>query len=331
MLLEDDVEDALVVEVLEQESVVRRRVDGRGEVDRAVLGLHHRGHGRAAHGVALSRSQPGCTAFSFVFKVDPEVSSGESMALEPTRQRRSKRPDRLSVEDPSFERELQRALALSKREEDAKWANANKRPTLFGAVGGADEAPAPPARKPPPPKKASPKAGGKRASSPGPAPAAKAGRKGDADARSTASGGSGGGGGKARGSSRKRAPTDADAALERTAYLGVEYNSSSGKYRATIRGRTGYDYCLGWYASATEAAACYDETARGLHGPGAETNFAPPPERRDLPLFDLSLPKSGKTATREEPRAEEKPRPLAWYEETVAAFLANERQKGVDV
>ena len=226
---------------------------------------------------------------------------------------------------------LQRVLALSKREEDAKWANANKRPTLFGAVGGGDEAPAPPARKPPPPKKASPKAGGKRASSPGPAPAAKAGRKGDADARSTASGGSGGGGGKARGSSRKRAPTDADAALERTAYLGVEYNSSSGKYRATIRGRTGYDYCLGWYASATEAAACYDETARGLHGPGAETNFAPSPERRDLPLFDLSLPKSGKTASREEPRAEEKPRPLAWYEETVAAFLANERQKGVDV
>ena len=71
--------------------------------------------------------------------------------------------------------------------------------------------------------------------------------------------------------------------------------------------------------------------ARTTSGPGAETNFAPPPERRDLPLFDLSLPKSGKTATREEPRAEEKPRPLAWYEETVAAFLANERQKGVDV
>ena len=59
-----------------------------------------------AHGVGALAA--GLHRLLFRLQGRREVS-GESMALEPTRQRRSKRPDRLSVEDPSFERELQRA------------------------------------------------------------------------------------------------------------------------------------------------------------------------------------------------------------------------------
>ena len=44
------------------------------------------------------------------------------MALEPTRQRRSKRPDRLSVEDPSFERELQRKARDEEAATQKRWA-----------------------------------------------------------------------------------------------------------------------------------------------------------------------------------------------------------------
>ncbi|KDD73540.1 hypothetical protein H632_c2070p0, partial [Helicosporidium sp. ATCC 50920] len=61
-------------------------------------------------------------------------------------------------------------------------------------------------------------------------------------------------------------------------YIGVTQYKRTGRYEAHIwivemRGAKGHQRHLGSYATAEDAARCYDRAALRLRGPGAELNF----------------------------------------------------------
>ena len=230
--------------------------------------------------------------------------------MERSTRRRANRTDRLAEQDPTFEDDLRRAIAASQREAKAV--------VRKSTANGSAAAKAPPAKAPPArvkrkvaPKHAAPRA--KRPRSPA-APSA----HGDAAARKGEGAGARGGKpavARARRGSRTPVAT-ADPTLARTPYLGVEVSGASGKYRATARGPRGHDYCLGWYASATEAAAAHDEVARST---GADCNFAlDPAAAGDAPLFGIELPSLKKPKG-----AGSAPREPAWYENLIAGVIAD--------
>mmetsp|Transcript_24242 Transcript_24242/g.72742 ORF Transcript_24242/g.72742 Transcript_24242/m.72742 type:complete len:265 (+) Transcript_24242:270-1064(+) len=197
--------------------------------------------------------------------------------------RRAKKPvERLSQEDPDDERALQRALHLSRREAAAP----RPAPERFVAE---------------PAKCVERKKGARPAKKRAPSPATLSGRKGSDEAPPK--------------KKRRSAKEPDDKTLTSTQYLGVEFSTASRAFRATARSARGHDYCLGWFATATEAAACYDETARATHGPGAPCNFSKSPAPA-LPLFGLTLPEP------KQPKKARAPAPPPWYE-TLLAGLPN--------
>uniref|UniRef100_A0A7S3JS60 AP2/ERF domain-containing protein n=1 Tax=Aureoumbra lagunensis TaxID=44058 RepID=A0A7S3JS60_9STRA len=108
--------------------------------------------------------------------------------------------------------------------------------------------------------------------------------------------------------------------FERTKYKGVVRSLATGQYRASVsrKVRGGAEICLGWFATALEAAIAADEAARRLHGDSAVTNFEAPP---GLPLFYAPLRTGRSKATL---------RPPTWYETELEALFCDCVTKKID-